>query len=332
MDFAFLIHSRDYKDVEKKFKIAKFLPRKLIEYWCLHWPPVLVSRVTGLEDKEGKECKGYIIGIPMTAKQMMENRELAQQRVVQAINKAEKLGVKIVGLGALTSSVTGGGELIKEKVKISLTNGNAFTVSVAYDHVSHIIYKNTEIKNISVVGATGSIGQAITKLLIKNFPNKNYYLFARTEENLNNLLAELRNTAEKVNIKGFLNNISPLAETDLIVVATSSPDVLIHSGNLKQNAIIYDMTQPQNIDKKTLQDRVDLTIYDGGLVFAPGLKSKLPFGLPKKIIFACLGETILLSLADYQKHFSLGKVKLDQISEITKIANVYKFKPIEIIK
>jgi len=45
MDFAFLIHSRDYTDVQRKFKIAKFLPKSWVEFWCLHWPPVVTSKI-----------------------------------------------------------------------------------------------------------------------------------------------------------------------------------------------------------------------------------------------------------------------------------------------
>ncbi|PIS31902.1 MAG: hypothetical protein COT41_00480 [Candidatus Portnoybacteria bacterium CG08_land_8_20_14_0_20_40_83] len=49
MDFAFLIHSRDYTDVQRKFKIAKYLPKSWVEFWCLHWPPFIVSKITGKE-------------------------------------------------------------------------------------------------------------------------------------------------------------------------------------------------------------------------------------------------------------------------------------------
>ncbi|PIY74108.1 MAG: hypothetical protein COY85_04140 [Candidatus Portnoybacteria bacterium CG_4_10_14_0_8_um_filter_40_50] len=49
MDFAFLIHSRDHTDVQRKFKIAKFLPKSWVEFWCLHWPPVIVSKIKGLK-------------------------------------------------------------------------------------------------------------------------------------------------------------------------------------------------------------------------------------------------------------------------------------------
>ena len=66
MDFAFLIHSRDYTDVQRKFKIPKYLPKSWVEFWCLHWPPVVVSKIDGLKDKEGKECKDWLIGVPMS--------------------------------------------------------------------------------------------------------------------------------------------------------------------------------------------------------------------------------------------------------------------------
>jgi predicted amino acid dehydrogenase len=87
MDFAFLIHSRDYTDIARKFKIAKYLPKSWVEFWCLHWPPFIVSKIDGLKDEDEKDCKGWLIGVPLTAKQMIENRELAKKRIVQAIKK-----------------------------------------------------------------------------------------------------------------------------------------------------------------------------------------------------------------------------------------------------
>ena len=149
---------------------------------------------------------------------------------------------------------------------------------------------------------------------------------------MTSLLNDLNIISPVTLIKGYLNDFKKLSETELIVVATSSAEVLIHSSNLRENAIIYDMTQPQNIDKKSLQERKDLSIYDGGLIFVHGLKGKLPFGLPRHVIYACLGETILLGLSNMKNDFSLGKVKIEQVEDIKKIARDFNFKPLDLIK
>ncbi|OGZ33528.1 MAG: hypothetical protein A2Y98_01175 [Candidatus Portnoybacteria bacterium RBG_19FT_COMBO_36_7] len=43
---------KDYTDVQRKFKVAKYLPKSWVEFWCLHWPPVVVSKIDGLKDKK----------------------------------------------------------------------------------------------------------------------------------------------------------------------------------------------------------------------------------------------------------------------------------------
>jgi len=327
MDFAFLIHSRDYTDVQRKFKIAKYLPKSWVEFWCLHWPPVVVSKITGLKSQiDNKEITGWLIGIPLTAKQMMENRELAKKRVIQAVKKAEKLGAKIVGLGALTSPVTKGGIDLMDKINVAITTGNALTAGVCIKHLQQIIGGGT-IHKISIVGATGSIGQAIIKHLAKKYPDKEYSLFARTKENLDALAEQLREISPQTQTKKFLSDLDGLKESDLIIVATSSPDAFIKSKHLKNGAIIYDITQPQNISIKDIKERADLKVYDGGLVIIPQLEQKLPLGLPRNTVFACLAETTLLALENKNYNFSIGKVESNLIEEISNLAEKYNFTP-----
>ena len=45
------------------------------------------------------KVKGFILTVPLTAKQMLEDREFAVKRIIDTIKLAEKLA-KIVGLGA----------------------------------------------------------------------------------------------------------------------------------------------------------------------------------------------------------------------------------------
>jgi predicted amino acid dehydrogenase len=326
--FAFLVHSRDINDVYRKFPFAKKLPKNVVEWWCKYSWPIVVSKITGLKSlKDGKEVPGYIIGIPMTARQMLENRKLALRRIIQACKLAEKLGVKIIGLGAFTSSLSNGGLDLIGKIKPKITTGNALAVAVSFEHIREILEQNAFIQRVAIVGGTGSIGQAISKFLVKEFPEKEYLIFARTKEHLDNLLRELRMISDSRKLKGYLNSIENLKEAELVIVATAATKAIIKSRHLKQNAIAYDVTQPQNIDRQTIEKRPDLLIYDGGLVDVPNLEGKPPFNLPSKRIYACLGETILLALEYYQENFSLGKTKIEKVLYIKQIAGKYNFKP-----
>jgi predicted amino acid dehydrogenase len=292
---------------------------------------VIVSKIDGLKDNDGKECNGWLIGIPMTAKQMMENQELAKEKIILAIKKAENLGAKIVGLGALTSSVTNGGEKIKNEVNIKITSGNALTAGISYKHIQKIIEGNGKVLKIGIVGATGSIGSALVKLLVKNYPEKEFFLFAKTKENLEKLEQESAKEYPNVKINGFLNDLNQLKNCDLDIIATASPNAFIKQEQLKNSAIIYDITQPQNISIADIKKRLDLKVYDGGLVLVPELNNKLPLGLPKNTVFACLGETMLLAIENESNGYSLGKVQTEQIDKLLKISEKHNFKPIALI-
>jgi len=333
MDFAFLVHSRNYQDVEKKFKLAKFLPRSWVEFWCLHWPPVVVAKITGLKcQADGEEVIGWLIGIPMTAKQILDNKDLAKKKIIKAIKKAQKLGAELVGLGALTSSVTNGGKEILDKVEINITTGNSLTSAVTFEHVKEII-KEYNLDNqkltIAIVGATGSVGQSVTKLLVKNGIGGKILLLGRTRESLENLLGEIKTyqTGPNQAIEIVENNIERIVEADLIVVVTSAINAIIQSRHLKSGAIIYDVTQPQNVSMEVKRERTDVKIFDGGLVAIENLKKPFPLGMGKDKIFSCLGETITLALEDRRENFSIGKVSYQKSEEILKLASKNNISP-----
>ena len=113
--------------------------------------------------------------------------------------------------------------------------------------------------------------------------------------------------------------------TDIIIVATASPNALINRNHLKNNAIVYDISQPQNVERNILKYRPDIKIIDGGIVSTPGINYHFNFGLKRETAFACLAETMLLAAEKIPNNFSLGNVELEKVEIIKKIANKYNF-------
>src|SRR5262245_25498307 len=108
-DFAFIVHSRNREDLPRKFPILRFLPAKAFDFLTLRLPPFTVSRITGLVTSEGKKSEGIVIGIPMTAHQLLEHRERALKKILQAVESSKRKGALFVGLGAMTASLSQGG-------------------------------------------------------------------------------------------------------------------------------------------------------------------------------------------------------------------------------
>src|SRR4051812_34949513 len=100
--FAFIVHSRNRADLARKFPFLRFLPNIIIDKLTIALRPFVVSRITGLVDKNGTGVEGIVVGIPMTAHQLLENRSKALTRIIQAVSLAKSKGAKYIGLGAMT--------------------------------------------------------------------------------------------------------------------------------------------------------------------------------------------------------------------------------------
>ena len=171
--------------------------------------------------------------------------------------------------------------------------------------------------------ATGSIGRAVTELLALQHP-KALILIGRTPAHL----AELENVIKARISKTDLiisTDIAQIQSADIVIVATASPEVLIRPEYLKQQAIIYDVSQPQNISPDIAQKRPDVLVIDGGLVSTPGINYHFNFGCPKEVAFACLAETMLLAAQNTSEGYSIGAVDFGKIDRITQIARNYHF-------
>ncbi|MCM8756541.1 MAG: hypothetical protein NC817_00700 [Candidatus Omnitrophica bacterium] len=98
--FAFLIHPPEAKDVEKRYAWAKFLPKFLVKDILKIFNPLVGPQITGFKLSSGEEVREIIVICPLTAEQMLNYPELAQKKVLKTVKLAERLGCKLIGLGA----------------------------------------------------------------------------------------------------------------------------------------------------------------------------------------------------------------------------------------
>ncbi|OIP78058.1 MAG: hypothetical protein AUK17_02905 [Parcubacteria group bacterium CG2_30_44_18] len=327
--FAFLVHPRNINDLYHKYPFFRYLPEKFTFWFLKRFWPVVVSEIEGLKSlKDGQPVRGFIMTTPLIAEQMLENKELAIKKILQALKLAEKMGIKLMGLGAFNSSVTNGGALLLGKTKIAITNGNSLTAAVTIRDVENLLReKETNDQQISfaVIGATGSIGQAVAK----HFAEKNLsklILVGKTPDHLTSLEKDIKNNRPEARLLTS-TNIAVIREADIIVVATASADALIKSDYLKQNAIVYDVSQPRNTDPEIATKRPDISTIDGGLISTPGINYHFNLGLPREVAFACLAETMILAAEETTENYSIGAVEPNRIEQIRNIAKKYRFTP-----
>ncbi len=120
-----------------------------------------------------------------------------------------------------------------------------------------------------------------------------------------------------------------LAQADIVISATSATEKVIHAGNLKQGAVVCDISRPPNVNEEVDQARPDVLVIDGGVVEVPGQPSLgWNFGFEKGLAYACMAETMMLALEQHYKHYSIGSsgVNLETILQTRYWAHEHGFK------
>jgi fatty aldehyde-generating acyl-ACP reductase len=326
--FAFLVHLRDYRDdLGVLAKPLGWIPESVYRFILNRrpLPPLLWSEVTVTPG--ATEPEGFILILPYSGRQVIEQPKQMCAMIKKAAKMAAKKGAKVMGLGALTSTVTLGGKLVADNPHISITNGNAYTAVILHSKIVQLIHRFPSCRRvIAIVGATGSVGSLVCKMLAKYNPAAQYLLIARNDRRMNKVADEMALENKNVGVV-VSTDMEDAAQADIVVLVTSSPESLIQARHLKPNAIILDATQPRNTSAALREERPDVTIIDGGLTAITHLKTNTigRFGLPEGISFACLAETLLLALDDHPRDFSIGNPTLRQAEEIGKLAQKYAY-------
>jgi predicted amino acid dehydrogenase len=327
-EFAFLVHPRNLKDMSRKYAFIELLPDSLAKFCVKHLWPIVVSSITGLKDKEGREIHGYVIGCPMLAEQMMKNRKLAVKRIIQSIKLAEKLGIKNIGLGALTSSLTRGGIDVKDRVEIEITPGYAYTVVTVVDYVFRVAEKldiALDESCVAIVGAAGSVGSNSARILANDVNNFLLIDVLHKKDRIKELIKDLKGINPKVLLK-YSDDIHSIYSADIIIAATNAPETIIHSKDLKPGAVVVDDAQPSDVDMDIIKNRNDVLVVEGGAIKIPGISTHFDFGLfGKENNFSCLGEVLILTYFGESANYSFGKIDSKIINKIKDLGKKINF-------
>lgn len=326
--FAFIVHPIDLKDMYRKFPLMEKLPRTVVNNLVKMLPPLKVSEITGINSGIN-QCKGYFVGCTLTSEQIITLPErYVVNKIIKSGKLAERLGAKIVGLGAMTSVVGDAGISVEKSLNIPVTTGNSYTVASALEgaeKAATIMGYNFKQCEVTVIGATGSIGSLISRVLADKVGNLN--LVARNKLKLNNL-AERIYLETKKNVNTDLNLQRSLTKSDVIISVSGAVEHLIEPEYLKSGAIVCDVARPRDVSKLVQEKRDDVLVIEGGVIEVPGdVKFNFNFGFPPKTAYACMAETMILALENKFESFTLGReLNIGQLEEITKLASKHGFK------
>lgn len=331
--FGFLIHPLDVEDVvrfEKKAagKSDIFLKKMLL--WMCERPPFIVSHATGLVSKTGAKAEGWFITVPLLPEQMKEDPALAQKKILEGIEIAKAKGATIVGLGGFTSIAANSGLAIAKEAALPITTGNGYTVAAAIEGTKKASLRmgiRLSKAKLAVVGATGSIGRAVSEIMA---PEVGEMVLVGRHPEVLEIQADRLKKLTTVSISTDIEEA--LKGADLIITASSDANAIIDAAFLEPGAVVCDVAQPPDVSRTVNEERNDILVFDGGIIRIPGMRVKrepsyeYDFSLKHKYAYACMAETMILSLEGVKENFDLGTVKVATAAKIAELAAKHGFK------
>ncbi len=327
-NFAFMIHPTNAGDVARKFKFARYVPDQVIERAFALLPSMKVAHITGIRSAR-EETEGWFVACPLTTRLIMSlPQEYVIKKIIQGGRVAEKLGAKILGLGAFTKVVGDAGITVAANLNIPVTTGNSYTVATAVEATkAAAVMMGHDLKKASVVilGASGSIGRVCAMMLATEV--RNMTLVARDERKLEDLASKILYDTGLA-VKVTCDTKKALNSGDIIITVTSAVDTVIEPEDLKAGAVVCDVARPRDVSKRVAEVRHDVLVIEGGVVEVPGdVKFNLNFGFPPGTAYACMAETMILSLEKRYESYTLGReLTIRQVEEIAVLAKKHGFK------
>ncbi len=332
--FAFVIHPLSQEYIKKGFPIPKSTPAFVmdkVETLAAHMPPMVYCKMENIVSPTGAEAEGWLISVGGTPKEMLSRSpEFTYRRLLAASKMAEKMGAQIMGLGAFTKVVGDAGVTVAQRSRLPITTGNSYSASgalwAAADAMKRmgLVKPAAEGKRIAaktmVIGASGSIGSVSARLLAMAFDQ--VVIGGRDMAKLEQLKASILEDTPDADIVCSTDFESLLGEMDMIVTSTSGAGKkILDITKVKPGCVITDVARPLDLPPAEVAKRPDVLVIESGEIDLPtkvkGLKS---IGLPPNVVYACLAETIVLSLEGRFEVFTVGRdTEWEKVKEIYKL-------------
>jgi predicted amino acid dehydrogenase len=325
--FAFVIHPLKTSFISKHpaFKFTRYLPDVLVENIAANIPPIYISRIRGIQSPTtGQKVEGILLSLGATPKELMRRDvSFTYRRLIKAARMAERMGARLMGLGAFTSVVGDAGITVAQKSDIAITSGNSLTVAATLETAKEAAVKmghaleSSRTANCMVIGATGSIGSVCSRLLAQAIPN--ITLVAPRPEKLISLKRTIEAETPGANVRISTSADEYLGDADLIVTTTTAiGQRIIDIVKCKPGAVICDIARPPDITEEEAALRPDVLVIESGEILLPGNPDfGYDIGLPPGVAYACLAETALLAMEGRFEDYTLGRnIDIDRVKEI----------------
>lgn len=312
--------------------------RNAAETLAAHLPFHRYGQITGIQSHyNGKQVVCELLAMKGTPRELVKmNESLLYQRLIQCSEYSAKTGSKIMGLGAYTKVAGDGGVTVAQQSPIPVTTGNSYSSAStlwsarkAFEKIRPDLRRNADglypIRAM-VIGATGSIGRVTSFLLAENVTE---LILAATQSNkLLELQSAVQEKHPSCKIRITTNAELEVSSADLIITTTSNRGrKLLNVQKIKSGAVVCDCSRPLDFTREDVLSRPDVLFIESGEITLPGnIHLSKPIGLRGKAVYACLAETILLTLEGRYEAFSYSRViSPEKVKEIYKLGLKHGF-------
>lgn len=326
--FAFVIHPLRTSLIanDPRFRWTRYLPPRLVERVAAYIPPLYLSRIRGIRSTAtGEEVEGILLTLGTTPREMMRRPpSFTYRRLIRAARMAEKMGARIMGLGAFTSVVGDAGITVAQKSDIGITSGNSLTVAATLEAAKQAVLlmkggRPDRVRAV-VIGATGSIGSVCARLLAQAV--RDVVLIAPRAERLLALKQQIEHETPGARVIAATRPDAYLGDADLIITTTSSlTGRVINIDKLKPGAVVCDVARPPDVKEEDAARRPDVLVVESGEIVLPG---EPDFGfdidMPPGTAYACLSETALLAMEGKFEDYTLGRnIEIERVKEMYRL-------------
>jgi predicted amino acid dehydrogenase len=334
--FAFVIHplSQEYfkkiKPIEMLSRVSPPVLMDSLEKVMAYAPPFVYSKIEGIKSPTGVEAEGWLISVGGTPKEIMNHSpEFTYRRLLAAADMAKRLGAQIMGLGAFTKVVGDAGVTVAKRASLPITTGNSYSASgalwAAHDALLRMRLlpppkgKERVKFKAMVVGATGAIGAACSRLLVR--AAEEVTLVSPETAKLLALKESILQQTPDAKVVLSARADTHIAAMDMIVTATSGAGKkVLDIMKVKPGCVITDVARPLDLPPEEVAKRPDVLVIESGEIELPGEVSMKNIGLPKNVAYACLAETIVLALEGRFENFTVGRaIEWEKVHEIYRL-------------
>lgn len=305
-----------------------------LEMWCSA-PPQLVERFE-VTSPAGKTIEGAYID-SVFVPEMLSRFKTARRKVLNAMELAQKNGINISALGGFTSIIFENFNLLQQQqIRSTTLDWQRFTTGNT--HTAWVICRQVETTapevgidlsqaKVAVIGATGDIGSAVCRWLLQRTGVGEVLLVARQQQPLLDLQASL-GSGRITALEGAM------MEADVVVWVASLPQTLsLENTAFRRPCLMVDGGYPKNLDSKVADEAI--TVLKGGIVeFWQDITWQMMSGAemfnPKRQMFACFAEAMLLDFEELHTNFSWGRnnITIEKMERIGVASRRHGFTPL----